>query len=72
MLIVDYQGLNKAFSPIASAIPGIGKAIKEVQQAKGDLCAITVLLNVFFPKVIWESSQNNLHFGGLGSGMCLL
>lgn len=71
MLIVDYQELNKVFSPIAPAVPDIGKAIKEVQQDSMDLCAITVLINVFFPIVIWESSQNNLHSGGLGSGMCL-
>lgn len=71
MLILDYQGLNKVFSPIAPAVSDIGKAIKEVQQDEGDLCAITVLLNVSFSLVIWESSQNNLHSGGLGSGMCL-
>ena len=71
-MLMDYQGLNEVYFPITRAIPDMGKTIKEVQLAKGDLYTLQSHLMPPFPIVIRESSQNNTHSGGLGSGVCLL
>lgn len=46
----------------------VWERLKEMQQIGVGLCAITVLVYVFFTKAILESSL--LHAGELGSGEC--
>lgn len=55
-LTVDYQGLNKVVSPIASAVPNLVSTIQKIQEAEAVWYSATDPASAFFSLPILETA----------------